>query len=124
MTSFVAEYTSHRHPEIIRVQLETRSQILGGFVVWESDVEIVYHSIWKLIDEALVQNTRYFAQKPIKLFLLQFDESLRIKVFETIAYSENELRFRSKILPPQPLVKAARRIAERHIPQTLAVLED
>jgi hypothetical protein len=116
MTSPILEYTSHRHPEITRVQYEGYFKILGALVVSAESAGLALGSIWHLVDEALIQNSRYFSQKPIKLFILQFDEALVFKAREVVAVSDNELRIRPTILVPMRLRKAARLLAERRIP--------
>jgi hypothetical protein len=116
MNSSTLEYTSHRHPEITRVQYEGSLRILGAFVVSAENADLALGSIWQLMDEALIQNTRYFSQKPIKLFILQFDKALRFNACEIVAASSDELLIRPTRFVPMRLRKAAKQLAERRIP--------
>jgi hypothetical protein len=117
MNNRIAEYTSHRNPKVTRVQFEGHFQILGGFVVAASDARMARQDIWYLVEEALEQNTRYFCQKPLRLFMLEVDEKLVCTCFKIVAVSENEIRFRRTLFAPSRLRRAASEQASRTSPQ-------
>jgi hypothetical protein len=124
MTSRILEYTSHRHPEITRIQYEGCFRIMGAFVVSAESAKLARESIWHLIDEALIQNTRFFSQKPTCLFILQFNEDLEVKAHEILPVSDDELWIRRRLFVPRRLRDAARKFAERRIPLQVTQRED